>query len=50
MSINLVSGCYSPNSENCKTCLIKDYCTKTPSIIHRVNKGEILHPVENKNK
>lgn len=46
----LVSGCYSPNSEQCKTCLIKDYCTKTPPIIHRVNKGEILHPVENKNK
>lgn len=48
--INIVSGCYSPNSEHCVNCFIKDYCTKTPPIIRRVNKGEILHPVENKTK
>lgn len=48
--INIVSGCYSPKSEHCATCLIKDYCTKTPTIIHPVNKREILHPVENKTK
>lgn len=50
MSMNLISGCYSPDTEHCKTCLVKDYCSKTPPIIHKVNNMEILHRVINKNK